>query len=155
MIEKYVRLANPDDATRVVDLMRKFHKDSPYRAIRFEPGKSKDFILGVVKGNIRNHVCLVGLSDDKVIGFIVGAVGETPFSSVKIASELGWFVEREHRGTKASYLLFKAYEDWAYRVGASVIQSAYLPEITEGLDEFYKKQGYRPVEQSFIKVVRV
>lgn len=155
MIEKYVRLAKPEDATAIVDLMRDFHKDSPYRAIRFDSTKSKEFISGVIKGNVRNHICLIALKDDKVVGFIVGAMGDAPFSSDKIASELGWFVKKEARGTKASYLLFKAYEDWAYRAGAKIVQSAYLPELTPGLDKFYDREGYRPVEQSYIKIVRI
>lgn len=155
MIEKYVRLAKPEDAAVITDLMREFHSTSPYKAIVFEKNKSKEFILGVIKGNIRNHICLVALRSERVVGFIVGALGDTPFSSDKIASELGWFVRKEARGTKASYLLFKAYEDWAYRAGAKIVQSAYLPELTPGLDKFYEREGYRPVEQSYIKVVRI
>lgn len=155
MIEKYVRLAKPEDVPFIVDLMREFHHDSPYKIVRFEKNKSKDFILGVIKGNIRNHICLVALREDRVVGFIVGAIGDTPFSSDKIASELGWFVQREARGTKASYLLFKAYEDWAYRAGAKLVQSAYLPSLTPGLDKFYDREGFHPVEQSYIKVVRI
>ncbi len=155
MIEKYVRLANPDDVPVIVDLMREFHRDSPYKAVIFDKNKSKNFILGVIKGNVRDHICLVALRENTPIGFIVGAIGETPFSTDKIASELGWFVRKEARGTKASYLLFKAYEDWAYRAGAKIVQSAYLPSLTPGLDRFYDREGYRPVEQSYIKVVRV
>lgn len=155
MIKKYVRLAKPEDVSVIVDLMREFHSDSPYKAIVFDKNKSKEFILGVIKGNVRNHICLVALREDQVVGFIVGAISNAPFSSDKIASELGWFVKKEARGTKASYLLFKAYEDWAYRAGAKIVQSAYLPELTPGLDKFYDREGYRPVEQSYIKVVRI
>lgn len=155
MIEKYVRLAKPEDVSIIVNLMENFHRESPYRAVRFDSFKSKEFILGVIKGNIRNHICLVALKDEGVVGFIVGGLAEPVFSTTKIASELGWFVKPEARGTKASYLLFKAYEDWAYRAGAKIVQSAYLPELTPGLDKFYDREGYHPVEQSYIKIVRI
>src|SRR5690606_41060823 len=102
-------------------------KSSPYRVMKFDRQKGREFLLRVITGVPTDNICLVALSGGKVVGFIVGAATEPVFSSNRVAMELGWWIEPEHRGTRGALLLYNAYEDWAYRVGCSHVQGAYLP----------------------------
>lgn len=155
MIEKYVRLAKEEDIERLLELSKEFHKASPYRHLGFDTNKGKSFLIEAIRGMGYNTIVLVATKDTEVIGFIVGAATEPVFSSSKVSMELGWWVTPKHRNTRASFLLFKAYEDWALRAGCSYVQAAFLPGVSNDLDEFYKKQGYIQVESSYMKRIKI
>ena len=155
MITDHVRLAEEADIPVLLKLAENFMKSSPYRIMKFDRSKGKDFLRSVINGPKIDSICLVALDKGVVVGFIVGAATEPVFSSNKIAMELGWWIEPEHRGTRGSLLLYTAYEDWAYRVGCSHVQGAYLPGTSVDLDSFYKKRGYVQTESSYVKVLRV
>lgn len=123
--------------------------------MRFDKRKGEEFLKGVVTGRLKDQVCIVAVDNDIIKGFIVGAASEPVFSSAKVGMELGWWVDPEYRGTRDSFMLFKAYEDWCFRVGCSHIQAAYLPGVSPDLTGFYKKLGYTQVESSFVKVIRM
>lgn len=155
MIEKYLRLATLSDIPILIQYAKAFHRASPYRGMRFDSQKGQKFFEHVITGALADHVCLIALKDFNPIGFLVGAASQPHFSSVKVAMELGWWIEEEQRGTRASFLIYKAYEDWATRIGCSYVQGAYLPGVSPPLDEFYKSRGYTQVESSFLKTLRI
>lgn len=155
MIEKYLRRAVVNDIPQLIDFAKAFHKASPYRGMRFNAQKGREFFERVITGALEDHVCLVALKDLKAIGFLVGAALQPSFSNNKVATELGWWIEEEHRKTRASVLIYEAYEDWAFRIGCSHVQGAYLPGVSPELDNFYKRRGYTQVESSFLKTLRI
>ncbi len=154
-ISKYVRVGSPGDVDILLKMCRNFHVSSPYKTMPFDYHKGREFLSAVCSGNKLDHIVLVGLLDEKPIGCIIAAASEPAFSSVKIATELGWWIEPKHRHTRTSVLLYSAYEDWAYRIGASYVQGAYLPGVSPDLDTFYKRRGYIQVESSYIKTLRL
>lgn len=120
----------------------------------FDKEKGEKFLKEIIEGSLLNGVILVGLKDRLPIGFLVGAANQPVFSSDKIATELGWWVEPEYRKTRSSYLLYQAYEDWAVRTGCSHVHGAFLPGSSPELDEFYKRRGYVQVESSYLKRIK-
>lgn len=155
MIEKYIRLATLADIPVLIDFAKAFHKASPYRGMRFDTKKGHEFFERVITGALEDHVTLIALKDGKPIGFLVGAASQPHFSSTKVAMELGWWIDEKHRRTRASVLIYQAYEDWAIRIGCSHVQGAYLPGVSPPLDAFYKSRGYTQVESSFLKTLRI
>jgi len=153
-VEKYLRLATLEDIPVCMRFARNFHRASPYNTMKFDTIKGEKVLRDIISGNQMDSIIILALHDDKPVGFIVGVANEPVFSSVKIATELGWWVDPEHRGSRASLLIYSAYEDWARRVGCHYVQGAYLPGVSPPLDEFYKKRGYRQVESSFIKTLK-
>lgn len=151
MIEKYIRLAKTEDIPDLIKLSKSFHKSSPYRTMGFDATKTKTFFENAIATMGMQSVTLVALKDEKIVGFLAATASEPVFSASKISMEMAWWVEPEHRGSRSAYLLFKAYEDWALRVGCSYVQMAYLPDTETDLDEFYRKQGYQRVESSYLK----
>ena len=154
MIEKYLRLAVAEDIPLLLRFARNFQMASPYKTMKFDPVKGEKFLRDILTGSQKDGIILVALNDDKPIGFLVGIASEPVFSSVRIAAELGWWIEPKYRGGKASYLIYSAYEDWAKRAGCHYVQGAYLPGVSVSLDEFYKKRGYVQVESSFLKTLK-
>lgn len=155
MIEKYIRIGQMEDVPILLKFAKNFHQASPYRSMRFNSEKGKKFLEGILSGRNTEGIVLVALQDGNPIGMLVGACSEPVFSSSRVAMELGWWIEPEFRKTRASALIYTAYEDWAMRVGCSHVQGAYLPGVSPDLDEFYKKRGYRQVESSYLKVLRM
>jgi RimJ/RimL family protein N-acetyltransferase len=155
LIQNYLRLATLDDIPTLLRFAKNFHRASPYRGMRFDSQKGKEFLEGIIIGRQTEGIVLVALKDSQPIGMLVGACSEPVFTRSKVAMELGWWIEEEFRKTKASFLIYKAYEDWAFRVGCSHVQGAYLPGVSPELDEFYKKRGYIQVESSYLKTLKV
>lgn len=154
-VDKYLRLASLDDIPKLMKFARNFWLTSPYKSMKFDPIKGESFLRDIVAGNKMDAIILVALDEGEAIGFLVGASDEPAFSRAKIAVELGWWIEPDRRGTRASFLIYKAYEDWARRIGCSHVQGAYLPGVSPSLDEFYKKRGYIQVETSYLKVLKL
>lgn len=153
-IDKYLRLGTVEDIPVLLRFARNFHTASPYKTMKFDAVKGEKFLRDILSGKQTDGIIIVALHDNEPIGFIVGVANEPVFSSAKVSMELGWWIDPHHRRTKASYLIYSAYEDWARRVGCHYVQGAYLPGVSPSLDEFYKKRGYVQVETSFIKTLK-
>jgi GNAT superfamily N-acetyltransferase len=89
-------------------------------------------------------------------GVIVGALGavilpDTTSGDLR-ASEMFWFVGKEHRG--GGIALMDAFEKWGTERGAKQITMAYLkdsmPQIVESI---YERRGYRFFEAHWLKEV--
>lgn len=152
-VSRYLRIARDEDIPILLSFAKHFHTASNYKALPFNTSKGIEFLRLAIKSP--QYVVLVALIEDNPIGFLVGTVNEPVFSSRLIAMELGWWIEPQHRHTRASALIYSAYEDWAKRVGADCIQGAYLPGVSPELDQFYKKRGYLQVESSYLKILKV
>lgn len=155
MIQNYLRLAKLDDIPVLLKFAKNFHSVSPYRGMRFSRDKGEEFLKSVIVGAQSEGIILVALHDSKPIGMLVGAAREPVFTKSRVAMELGWWIEPEFRKHRASLLIYSAYEDWAARIGCSHVQGAYLPGVSPELDAFYKKRGYRQVESSYLKTLKV
>lgn len=153
-----LKLADAGDYPHIIRMARAFHQASPYADLEFSEEKCEQMFRLYLAGDKRELVIILAVPEAKEpsvqregpFGMIVGFANSIPFSNEKVAAELAWWVDEDKRGTKDSLLLFKAYEDWAVRIGAKVSQMAMLDEVTN-LSKFYVKQGYAPAERSYVK----
>jgi GNAT superfamily N-acetyltransferase len=152
-VSKYVRVAKQEDVPDLIRFARNFHKSSPYKWLRFDQKKVKESFERVTSSPGTDMIALIAYKGDENIGMVVAAADSPPFSSEKVSTELAWWVEPEHRKTRAALFLFEAYEEWARRVGCRGVQSAYLLDTNHDPSEFYIKKGYTEVESSFLKGV--
>jgi hypothetical protein len=141
-----LRLATEQDWPEVLRMARSFYEASPYNVLDFSEVSCRSLFDKYLSGNKSDLIII--LSDAP--GMIIGHSSATPFSTKRVASELAWWIDEGSRGTRDALLLFKAYEDWSVRIGATICQMAMLDESTN-LEKFYLKNGYRPAERSFIK----
>ncbi len=96
-----------------------------------------------------DKLCLVLASGDAVQGFLMAHAAPHPFWPVKAAGELAWWIAPEHRGRGAVEMV-RAYEAWAAEQGCGLIGMAHLGDYR--LTEFYRRRGYVPAENHFLKV---
>lgn len=91
---------------------------------------------------------IVIFSDD--IGFVIGIASPFLFGNEKIATEMGWWVEPEHRKSNVGKELIDAFEYWAKSTGCSLITMMCLDEK---VGTYYEKRGYKLTEFTYMKEV--
>lgn len=150
----YLKLLETKDTPRFVELCHNFHKNSPFKDLVFDGEKVAALAKRIVSGDKLDSIIITMADEVDLQGFIVGVVSETPFGQEKVALEMAWWVEPEHRGSRKSYELLLAYKEWAKKVGCTVIQTGFLegysPEI---LDKVYTKMGMVKHERSYMEVI--
>lgn len=146
-----IRLATNQDVPRIKELCTRFYENSPYKEIPMEVEKQGELITHLMSSDDGLILCL--WKNDQIIGILAATVTEILFSYAKIAAEIVWWIEPEHRGSKDSISLVSAFEHWAEEVvRADIIQMVALEdENVETVSRFYKRKGYTPVERGFIK----
>lgn len=137
-----IREATPNDHMEVYKYAHKFLENSPYKNI-FDPAFLYDYLDGLIKGN---EDVVVLLSEGK--GMIVGMVSPFNYGYELIATELGWWVEPEHRSSGVGKELILAFEQWAIDQGC---QHIVMVSLDEDLGKYYEKSGYRLVERAYMK----
>lgn len=147
-----LKLIEAKDLTRFVELCHNFHLASPFNNTEFNKDKVINSAHAIMNGPKENAIILLLCDIDAVAqGFLIGVVSETPFGTERMAMELAWWVEPEYRGTRKSLELVLAYQDWAKRIGCSLIQMSRIENTgTDKLHDIYNKLGMRLAESGYI-----
>ncbi len=142
-----LRIATKDDLDTVLDLCYKFADASPY--LNFvSKDKLKDQIVDFL--NQKRSEKIILLYDD--VGILVAMKSEFIFGNESVATEIGWWVEPEHRKSNIGKELMAAFEFWAKTVGCKAVVMTELNE-TEHLRKFYEKSGFKIYERSYFKEI--
>lgn len=144
-----IRTANKNDLFQLTVLCYNFVKEAPDIFLSFDKDKVEHILEAIVDSDIGEIFILE--KNNIPCGLLIGAISELPFSRKRIANELAWFVEKEHRGGTKALRLIKAYEKWAREGGADIISMSNLNEVQD-LGSLYYRLGYKATETSYTKV---
>lgn len=97
-----------------------------------------------------DKLCLVYQASEAVQGVLLAHAGDHPFGPFRIAAELIWWIDPDHRGVAALRML-DAYEAWAQDQGCAFVGMASLKD--ERVDRLYIRRGYRAAETHFLKAL--
>jgi hypothetical protein len=102
---------------------------------------------------IDNGIVFVAEKDDQIVGAIAGQISSLWFNRrSRVAVELAWWVDENHRNGRAAIGLLRFFEEWAIARGATMIVMSDLTINGENpLDPLFKKLGYSVVERSHVK----
>lgn len=140
-----IRSLQPSDVPAIIHLGARMHEESQYSLLNFDPqcvaGRcyqiidSPDTMIGLVVVDYTGHI----------IGMMGGYLAPYEYGDDLTASDILVYVEPEHRGGKAFFMMVKGYVSWARSKGAKLIflnQSTGInPEATSHL---YQRLGFRP-----------
>lgn len=147
-----IRFATPEDAPKVAEMVEPFF------------GMALTEMLGEYdRKAMQNLVAATTLSGDactiiaEVDGNMVGALCALSYlhpmkPSVRVAQEMFWWVEPEHRkgGTGKNMLQFC--EAWAKSIGCNSMVMATMHGIDhERNGAFYTRSGYKPFEYTYLR----
>ncbi len=90
-------------------------------------------------------------------GNIVGALGGVKYSDINsseiIATEMFWFVRKEHRGKGIK--LLNEFEKWTKSMGIKKLIMVHLSNLmSDKLKRFYKRIGYKEIEIHYLKELK-
>lgn len=148
-----LKIALYEDMPDMLRMSLLFKDNSPYRDFPLEEDKLEEFIRSIMQMSPDKGIMLLSIVDGKPIGMIAGLAVEFIFSSEKHAAELVWWVDPEYRGDKGRELQ-EAFISWSKEVGCKYLQMAMeMGEDAEKMTKIYTKQGFKLMEQSWIKEI--
>jgi Acetyltransferase (GNAT) family len=150
----FLKLIEQQDLERFIFLCNRFFDNSPYSGGNFSYDKVKNLAQQIIDSDKSESIIILLHDGEQAQGFIVGLTSETPFGTDKVALELAWWVEPDHRGSRKSLELMKAYEVWARKVNCNIVQMGYIENNSPPkLEEIYKRNNYTLQEKGFWKVI--
>ena len=92
-------------------------------------------------------------NDDRVVGTVSGILYPLWLNRAHTTGqEMFWYVDPDHRRSKAGKLLFEALETWAKSDGAdSFAMASQSSPHQKRVNQIYESKGYVPQETSYIK----
>ena len=146
-----IRLATVEDAAVLTAMGRDFLQYSEYRNLQV----TDEEIQAGIGGVIANEMSFVAEIDDQIVGFILGIIGPMWFvQRVRVAVELAWWVDPEHRNTTAGIRLLKAFESHATNMGVQYIAMSDL--VVQGdtpVARLLGRMGYSVTERMHTKEI--
>jgi N-acetylglutamate synthase-like GNAT family acetyltransferase len=143
-----IRDADKSDIPFIVAEGIKFLKHHP---CKFEQSLDIDHLNALAENLITNHTLLVAEQEGQLVGMIAGILVPNIYNKDYIGlQEMFWWVVEEARTSSAAIRLYGAFEERAKDLEVdfiSMVSTVYTPT----LENYYKKQGYKPVETSYIK----
>jgi len=142
-----VRKATHEDIFDLLVLCRGFSQEAP-EMHKWDKGKTEELLNSILE--TPTAVILLSEKDGVVVGFLAGLIQPVLISHTKMASELAWYVDKQHRGAAGAIRLVKAFEEWAEDNGAEWITMADISDVAD-LSPLYSKLGYKLTEKAYSK----
>lgn len=135
-----IRNATKEDIPTLVQLGIEMWHDSSYSSLEFSSTKVSDFLTYMLDYG----VVLVEDKSGEVVGGIAGYISQPFFSNDSIATDLGLFISKEHRGGLAAVKLVKAFTEWALSQNVKQIRPAIsVGGDVAGVTKLYERLGYQ------------
>jgi len=141
-----LRVATINDFDAVEKMALNFLNASPYKDLGSEEVTSQ-LVRDILNSSPLERIIIFKAD----VGFVAGAV--TPFllGTHKLATEIAWWVEPEHRGNGRGLDLLSAFEYWAINVAQAKLIS--MSSLDKKVEKYYKKNGYKLYERAYMKVL--
>jgi GNAT superfamily N-acetyltransferase len=152
-----LKIATWDDYPDIMDMARKFFDLTPYaKLVDYDESKMSDVIMSLFDNPTERIAILAVDNDGKTVGMLCAMVSEILFTRDRVASELAWWIDPEHRASRVSIDLINAFEFWAKeKAQCRYTQLATVEtEQVDRISKFYKRKGYDLYERGFLKKVK-
>ena len=138
-----IRMANSEDAGRILDLAFQMHAESSrYSRYALHPEKLEAVIAQLT--DMAEGCLLVAEVEGRIVGMMWGFMDAQFFSQVRIAKDLLLYIEPESRKGRCAYQLVKRFEAWAFEAGAAEVNLGVSAGIdNETATRFYERLGYQ------------
>ena len=139
-----------EDKTQYIELMKLFIDERMGEfGIEFdyqEAERQFDLLF-----NNSEIITLVAEKGGHLYGSIAGVIGPLLFSKNKVMQEMVWYVRKEFRGLSIGIKLIRAFEAKAKELGCDKIMMIGMG--CDNSNEFYIKDGYQLLQQSYLKEI--
>lgn len=137
-----IRTATLDDVQQIVAMGQRFRRNIYADLMRENPTQMAALGTRLIEG--ANSCVFVDDRDGALVGMLGMFLFDHPFSGDRIAGEVFWWMEPEHRG--AGLRLFVRAQRWAKERGAQFFQLvAPSPQVAQ----MYRRLNFTEVETAF------
>lgn len=153
-----VRAATRDDWPALLALARQGMEESPRHRGKFSARKTENLLRDSMGTLLVDGPggAFVAEEEGRIVGVLLGCMGEHALCELKIAYEAAFYVLPAHRrGGEHARALIRAFERWALDQGA---QEAMMGDSSltnpRAVGRFYRSAGYMPCEYGYSKELR-
>jgi GNAT superfamily N-acetyltransferase len=127
--------------------------NSSYSTLTLDKARARENLEKFVIEGGTEYLCLLSLAEEKPVG-IIAAYAFTPlFSTQKVAVEVLWYLQEEHRKSRRGREMMEAYEYWAKMGGCKTVQYGFLESSPKGMVKMYERYGCVKTETVYSKVI--
>ena len=147
-----LKIGTLEDFDDIKRICLDFYKTSIYSEYGHDEDKINT-IIGEFIYDPANRIIILGLLESKPIALLAASVQPIIFSKAKVATEVLWWVDKEHRQSRVGVKLIEAFEYWAKEVAnADYLQLCTLNgEYSEKVGNYYERRGYTLSEKAYLK----
>ena len=147
-----IRLANEQDAERILELAFQMHAESARYSRYAIHDEQLEHLISVLIEQAQGCL-LVAEVDGQIVGMLWGYMDVQFFSQVRIAKDFLLYIEPKRRKGRAAFQLVKRFEAWAFEAGAAEVNMGVSADIdNETAVKFYERLGYTPTGLILTKV---
>lgn len=139
-----IRDATPADLDAIVALGERFRTSTAYRLRVASTDRVRELAASLMSAE-DGLVLVAEAATGDLVGLLAVIVHAQLFSGTRVAGEIAWWVDPDHRGALGIRLL-RAAEAWARRRGAETLE---MIAPNGQVARIYERLGYVPVEQSY------
>lgn len=149
-----IREAKTSDMENLLEMGEKFFDQTRQKEMGIQFDRQSVQILATEMIEKDLGVIFLAMTDD---GSPVGVAGGILFPlwmnpNHLTGQEMFWYVDPNHRKSRAGRLLFNALEKWAQDKGANSFSMVALSHMHENrVGQMYESKGYVPMEKTYIK----
>lgn len=148
----YLRYGTHEDLAEVLLLLADLIKSSKLKTFKYDISKIAEVYNKLIKAPRNQAVVIIAEENNKIVGFIGGAISEVTYSKQKTAVELALYSTSQN--PKVFINLMNAYMQWAKENGCETVQchsleGPYAPKLRKIL----KKAGYTKIEEMWMKEI--
>lgn len=145
-----LKLATHDDFPDIKRLALAFANASPYKDLGIDEERIDDIIVTFLQSDKRDRIILLWMKDGKAVGILAGMIETNLFNMKKMAGDLMWWIDPEHRGGRAASEMMKALEYWARQRQCQILV---MVDLLGNLNKLYTRKGFIQRETTYMKVL--
>jgi len=143
-----VRLAVEADRLPIFKLSVHMHQETDFSSYHFDPQKAINNIGAWIHGGDERFL-LVAEKDGVVVGMLFAALKRPWFGDDLLASEEVFYVQPEHRGSRAAYILMREFCSIAKARGARHLRAGVATGSGPAAERLYQHFGMHYVGGNF------
>jgi N-acetylglutamate synthase-like GNAT family acetyltransferase len=147
-----IRQANKFDMDAIIELLRKYQKNSPLDALRY--ANDEEYIRKLLTELLSGMgFIFLAEKDNVIIGMLIAAIFPNIWNpKAKQCSEVAYWVDPEFRGGLAAYRLITAYvKECEEMTRQGKINFFTITKMVNSPDLKYNKFGFSKLEETWVK----
>jgi len=146
-----IREATEEDVIDLAILGKQFAKESQnLQLLGWNSAKVYNSLFDAI--NRDDFYILVLTHGKEIVGMLITFVAPCFFSEAVQATEIVWYVDPDHRGSRVSIGMLDLFEEWARTKEAVCANLMNLDVLNaEKVAKMYTKRGYKLAENTFVK----